>query len=525
MKKIFSILAVSGLLFLSGCNVLDLAPIDYSAAGNYWKNEAQIEMFFNGMMSQFRGDYSSPFVLGETRGGTLKAGASIEGVSLSYANMVTNMLDKDNTGISNWNGYYSRILQVNHYIEQVRDYCEFLTDSQRNAYLAPAYGLRAYYYFMLYRTYGGVPLETEAKVINGESDIESLYMARSTAEETLQFIKDEIANSERCYGSNQVVDKYKWNYFATEMLKAHVYMWSAKVTTNDNAGAHNATGASDVNTAKSALQNVIGSNKFALAANFADLYDYNKKAGNEVILALYFNNTEATNAASQFYYQASIWVNSFYDEDGNQLGDPLDLKGGGMHRDEYKESFVKSFDKADSRRSVTFHECYSSANPATRVFGSAMLKYMGHVEGSVRYLDSDVMIYRYADALLLMAEAENFLGNYAAAAGYINQIRQRAYRGENPPMFATSDFATTELAILHERDKEFVAEGCRWFDVVRMHDASHKPLVFSASAAYPSTLGGTATPILSSSEQQKLLWPVNTTVLAGDPELVQTYGY
>ena len=83
MKKIFSILAVSGLLFLSGCNVLDLAPIDYSAAGNYWKNEAQIEMFFNGMMSQFRGDYSSPFVLGETRGGTLKAGASIEGVSLS----------------------------------------------------------------------------------------------------------------------------------------------------------------------------------------------------------------------------------------------------------------------------------------------------------------------------------------------------------------------------------------------------------------------------------------------------------
>ena len=114
MKKILFVLAFSCLFAMTGCNVLDLSPIDYSAAGNYWKSEAQIEMYFNGMMSQFRGDYTSPFVLGETRGGTLKAGSSIEGVSLSYSNMVTNMLDKDNTGISNWNGYYSRILQVNH---------------------------------------------------------------------------------------------------------------------------------------------------------------------------------------------------------------------------------------------------------------------------------------------------------------------------------------------------------------------------------------------------------------------------
>ncbi len=522
MKKILSILTVSGALVLSGCNALDLAPIDYAAAGNYWTSEAQIELFFNGMMSQFRLDYSSPFVLGETRGGTLKNGSSIEGVSLSYSVMVTNRLDKDNTGVSNWNGYYSRILQVNHYIEQVRDHCEFLSDEARNAYLAPGYGLRAYYYFMLYRTFGGVPLEKEAKIINGEGNIENLYLARSSAEETLAFIKEDLAESERCYGSNKDKNPYYWNYYATEMLKAHVYMWSAKVTTNDKTTAHNAAGAADVNTAKAALQNVIG--KFGLEDDFADIFDYTNKAGKEVILALRFDKSEATNAAGQFYYQASIWVNSFYDEDGNLLADPLDLKGGGMHRDEYKESFVKSFDAADTRRAATFHECYSSADPATRIFGSSMLKYMGHVEGSTRYLDSDIILYRYADALLLMAEAENFLGNYGVAAGYINQIRERAY-GVGYPEFPTSDFAATELAILHERDKEFVAEGCRWFDVVRMHDASHKSLVFSAAAAYPETLGGTASPILSSSETQKLLWPVNASVLANDPLLEQTVGY
>ena len=522
MKKIFSILAVSGAMMLAGCNTLDLAPIDYAAAGNYWTSEAQIGMYFQGMMSQLRGDYTSPFVLGETRGGTLKEGSSIEGVSLSYSVMVTNLLTKDNTGISNWNGYYARILQVNHYIEQVHDYCEFLTEDARKEYLAPAYGLRAYYYFMLYRTFGGVPLEKVANIINGETNIENMYLARATAEETLAFIKEDIQNSETCYGSNANKDPYYWNYYATQMLKAHVYMWSAKVSTASDSGSHTATGEADVNVAKAALQKVIG--QFSLEGNFANLFDYNHKAGKEVIFALHFDKSETTNAAAQFYYQASIWCNSYYDESGHLLADPLDLKGGGMHRDEYKESFVKSFDKADARRAATFHECYSTADPATRTFGSAMLKYMGHTEGSNRYTDSDIMIYRYADALLLMAEAENFLGNQAAAAGYVNQIRERAY-GAGYPKFNTSDFATTELAILKERDKEFVAEGCRWFDIVRMHDASHNPLAFSAAAAYPVTLGGTATAVLNSGETQKLLWPVNAAVLAGDPLLKQTPGY
>jgi hypothetical protein len=195
-----------------------------------------------------------------------------------------------------------------------------------------------------------------------------------------------------------------------------------------------------------------------------------------------------------------------------------------MHRDEYKESFVKSFAEADARRAATFHECYSTSSYSTRVFGSAMIKYMGHVEGSNRYTDSDIMIYRYADALLLMAEAENFLGNQAEAAGYINQIRKRAY-GSSYPKFSSSDFAATELAILKERDKEFVAEGCRWFDIVRMHDASHQPLAFSSAAAYPATFGGAATAVLGPNESYKLLWPVNAGILSGDPLLEQTPGY
>ena len=528
MKKIKNIiLCAAALMAFAACDkVLDLGPIDYPATGSFWKEEAQVQTFLNGLMTHLRGDYNALYLLGEVRGGTLKEGSSIENVSLNYARLILNQLDKDNTGVTNWNGYYARILQVNHYIDELENACTFMDEATRNHYLAPGYGLRAYYYFMLYRTYGGVPLETTVKLMDGSIDINNLYLVRSTAEETLAQIKKDINASEEAYGNDRSLDRSFWNYFATEILKAHIYLWSAKVTTNfsNSSGTHTATAsAEELNIAKTALMNIVKSGKFSLV-DFASLYDWNNKECDEIILSLHFDYTETTNDAGNYYYQASIWCNSFYDEDGNQLGDPLNLCGGGMHRNEWKESFVKSFDKADARRSVTFHECYSSADEDSRVFGSSMLKRMGHVEGSTRYADSDIHIYRYADVLLLLAEVENALGNTDAVPAYVNQIRERAY-GSDYPVYADGGFAANELAILKERDKEFVAEGSRWFDLIRMQDASKKPLAFSAEAAYPVTYGGTATAVLSSGSDYLLLWPVDVTVLTNDTEIEQTVGY
>ena len=90
-----------------------------------------------------------------------------------------------------------------------------------------------------------------------------------------------------------------------------------------------------------------------------------------------------------------------------------------------------------------------------------------------RIYDTDFIVYRYADALLMMAEVENGLGN--PCAGYINEVRKRAYGSDyEANKYTEGNYAENELAILHERDKEFVWEGKRWFDVVRMHDANGK---------------------------------------------------
>ena len=225
-------------------------------------------------------------------------------------------------------------------------------------------------------------------------------------------------------------------------------------------------------------------------------------------------------------YSSALFIGSFYDEEGNIIQDPLDLKGSGWFKKEYREELVKSFDKTDSRRAATFLEYYSSPDMKEATFGVSTLKYLGHEESGIRYYDSDVIMMRYADVLLMMAECENGLGG--SCAPWINQIRERAY-GKNyseEHAYTDGDYASNELAILKERDKEFVAEGKRWFDVRRMHDANKQPLVFSSTASYPKVYGAQPSPILDkATEAHKLLWPIDVNTRTVNPEIEQTIGY
>lgn len=264
MKKITSILLfLSALLYVS-CDALDLSPEDYYGSGNFWTKEAQVEGYMNGLHNNLRSSYTMFYVLGEARGGTSRYGTSSLGTSMSYSDPIkNNMLTKDNTGISNWYDLYGRIMQVNHFISEVSNGCSFLSESKKGFYLGQAYGLRALYYFMLYKTYGGVPLITDVKVLEGgKISADALYTERSTPETILKFIKSDLEASELNFGNNVTIDRAMWTKYATLMLKAEVYMWSAKVTTGD----HQATGNSDLAIAQTALQPLI--NQFSLLDNF-----------------------------------------------------------------------------------------------------------------------------------------------------------------------------------------------------------------------------------------------------------------
>lgn len=522
MKKIlFTLTMFVTVLLYSACDSLNLAPEDYYGNNSFWNNTAQVNGFMTGLHNNLRDRYTMFYVLGEVRGGTLKDGTSALNTSLDYSNpYIDNQFSADNTGISNWYNLYNNIMQVNHFIEEVEGGCSFLSDSDRKFYLGQAYGLRALYYFSLYRTYGGVPLISTVKVMGGNISADKLYTPRSTPEEIMNFIKDDLKKSEDNFGSNMKLDRSMWSAYATQMLKADVYLWSAKVTTGD----HTKTGDADLNVAKSALNSLIG--KFTLQKDFSDVFQ--KKSNDEVIFAIRFKDTEATNWAYNFVYASTGFVDVAQDVDGNTMKDVLDTKATGLLRHEYKEALWRSYDVEDSRRDKTFLNFYmpGAKKEDPRVFGLVMRKAMGIVNSNnSRVYETDVIVYRYSEVLLMLAEIEN--AQNGDPAKYINEVRQRAYGEKWSTAFAYTNgtFAENELAILHEKDKEFVWEGKRWFDIVRMHDDSGNSLAFSAAANYVKSGEAVASPLLKSTETFKLLWPIDRSTLNNDKELKQTPGY
>src|SRR5699024_8484228 len=127
-----------------------------------------------------------------------------------------------------------------------------------------------------------------------------------------------------------------------------------------------------------------------------------------------------------------------------------------------------------SRKDATFTQLYVNDNGgagydsfnADNYFGAILKKYQGSVDGSIRIADNDLSIYRYADVLLLLAQAKNLLNEDPSAE--INLVRARAY-GSNydPAIHAYSNGSKTANAnaILNERYKEFIGEGKRWWDL------------------------------------------------------------
>lgn len=524
MKKIKQlILMFMAVALYSSCDALDMSPEDYNGSGNFWTSEAQVSGFMTGIHSQLRSNYFTFFQMGELRGGTLREGTSSINTSLDYDVVKGNRITASTTGITNWNGLYSPIMQINHFIQRVTEECSFLSSSDRSYYLGQAYGMRALYYFLLYKTYGGVPLVTTVELLNGQVTAEKFYQERATATATMDLIKEDIGKSETYFGSTTTLDRNSWGIYATLMLKAEIYMWAAKVDLPKSG--YTATGTTDLQVAKTALEKVIAaSDKFELLGDYSEVF--NTKKNKEVIFSIHYDYNEATNGyASQFFPNYDLFVGSMSDRNGKLIeSDTLDMKGaGGVFRYEYKESLWKSYDATDTRRDATFFDFYSK----TGAMGCCMLKAIGSISSTNnRVFDSDYIIYRYSDAILMMAECENGIGN--PCASYINQIRQRAY-GDNystSVAYTEGSYAENELAILHERDKEFPYEGKRWFDVVRLRDASKNSLAFSAVAGYADVAGEEPTAIIKPGFEYMLLWPVDVTVINNSNKFVkQTPGY
>lgn len=218
--------------------------------------------------------------------------------------------------------------------------------------------------------------------------------------------------------------------------------------------------------AASKAQEVIQSNQYALWDDFADVFKLSSRGGKEAIFSVGFGDA---GGAIIFWEVGQFQVRLL----------PPQLSVEGVQNAQGwqipTQQLYDSYDAGDRRREVTFITQIHDPNGTVTTIRPYIQKYWDRVaEPNGNGSANDFPVIRYADVLLMFAEANNELGHPDIAQTYINMVRKRArfdgtaYRNAVPDYTGLSQNAMRD-AILKERRLEFVAEGQRWFDLARTH--------------------------------------------------------
>ncbi len=510
IKKLYYYLLMGiGITFLSGCDniSLDLEPSSTVTNASFWKTPEHFETFITGVHSRLRTHSFTLEQLGEFRA-DIHGEQSFTGTTIVYDRLHLNTLNSEETGISDFGGFYTNINQLNLFISKALP-TNLLTAQNKNYFLGQAYGLRAFYYFHLLRSWGGVILVKDPSVT---FDLANLSKPASTASEVMNFIKMDLDSSASHFANDYTFrnnDKVFWSKAATLMLKSEVYLWSAR---------QNGGGAADAAIAKAALTEIQAKiPALGLLPNFQDVFAYSKKGNAEIIFAIRNKLNEYVFFGGSFdqFMPRLVNVTSNYDSINNKKFDATSvlihniLTTGGGQFVAIKNSVFRQFSNADSRKLASIDGAYSliGGNYVLQP-GCWQNKFQGVFDLGLRVMVDDWPIYRYADLLLMLAEAKSILGE--DPANEINLVRKRAF-GTNyqasvhgyPKQSVDADI---NEALLKERLLEFICEGKRWYDLRRFG----KSYVFKYTTA---------------KQDYQLLWPIDKTTLTNNKELVQTPGY
>lgn len=509
-NKIIKLVAgLSVIIVVSSCQKkLDLSPVSSISDASYWETPDQFDAFVAGLHARFRSHNAAFQSLGEMR-------ADIFGTEPGYPNypgtftgeatqgverLWLQNLNLDNPGVSNFGGFYSNIVQLNLLLDKLNN-SDVVTAANKNYYNGIAHGMRAYYYFQLTRAWGNVVIITDPVY---SIDISNLAKAASPAEEVMALIKSDIDKSLAAFGSDYSFRNTKsyWSKAATLMLKAEVNLWTA----------HRGGGNADASAALAALTDIqTNVASLSLQANYTNVFSTTARGNSEIIFASRYQLNESTQAyvPTSFTPQTSLIVN-FHDSVGaRQFTSTVD-NWGGLLRASVKVSTFRKFNDLDSRKWASVQPAYSKSGANYVMAGTFVKKFAGEQNAGTRVYTNDFPIYRYADLLLLIAEAKVLLGQSPATE--INLVRARAY-GTNY-VAGTHGFpnqtidADAKKAILQERLFEFVFEGKRWHDLRRFGDS----YVFENTTVL-------------STEAYKLLWPIDRNSLTNNRALEQTPGY
>lgn len=441
MKNITIKIACIIVLFTSGgCKkFLDLKPPDGIIGADFWQTKEQVEASVIGCYASLLGSpqlgssngpkslAETLFLWGELRADMLLATSATTSNEVQIMNV--NILPEND--IVNWRSVYQTINYCNTvlaFAPAVLNRDQTFTQAALNRSLAEVKTLRALMYFYLVRSFGDVPLKLKAT----STDTEIEPLAKSSKDSVLAQIVKDLAEAEPdavlTFG-NRASDKGRVTRYTVNAIQADVYLWMEKYPE-----------------CVAACNKIINSNQFGLV----DGKDFNNW-----FTTLYVNGN-SNESIFEFQFDAqrqNPFFNMFGSGNKRFLANPNDI------------SDVFGVDPNGIEKDIR------GDSASLRALDNMIWKYSGLTTSTARASNqyfAHWFVYRYADILMMKAEATNQLGNGQEALNLINQVRARAKAITVTNLApAPGDKAGIENFILEERAREFAFEGKRWYDLLR----------------------------------------------------------
>lgn len=406
-----------GIIGFTSCkDWLSIAPEDKLIKEKFWTKTADVNGALAATYDAMRNASLKSMIFGELRADLCDfSGATVS----EYAKIAASNISPSNDAVD-WGNYYEAINLANtlmYYDDLVFEKDETFTKEIMDAIEAEALFIRSLAYFYLVRLWKDVPLVLEPSI----SDTSNLYIPKSTEKEVL----------------NQIIG---------DLIKAKDMAYTTEYQGQDYFYGR--------------------ANKYSIMTLLADVYLWDEQYENCVIYC-----DEIINSGLYNLEETDTWFNIYYP--GNSPNESIMEIQYDDNLDNQENPIYNNVITVSGGTEITLNSSAVSliltSEDMRRVGGKgAVWKYrgkdaLGLIARSQTERDANWILYRYADILLMKAEALIELDRFDEA----NQLIRETMLRSGIPYENYDDKVLLRQALLDERGREFLMEGKRWFDILR----------------------------------------------------------
>jgi len=447
MKKIFYSIILSAAIFSSCSDDLNLLPISSATTETFYKSTNDFIQGVNAVYADLRAYPDRQLNLSETRSDNLYAVSDggvrdWEGINSFHKTIAANVYITE-AWLTNYNGIY----RANVVLDQLAKNGTLVTDATlRKRLEAEAKFLRATYYFDLVRWFGKVPVITTPVSV-----AEAITIPRSPVTDVYSLILSDLQYAtENLSETNAAADKGRATKYSAKGLLALVYMTRSGPTYNIEGPG---LGLNEWSQAITLLNSIIDSKKFSFLPSYTSIFSFTNENNAEVVFDIQYITGSSPVLGSTFAWL--LVPDAYFQSKGKAIQ-------GGLTIRPVAETLIKSYETGDIRKTFSIQPgyVYNGVSEPRSFF----VKYVDLTKVPTNRLDWPInfIAQRYTDILMLKAECilHGATGTQAEVDAIVNQVRTRAG-------LTTSVSNVTLPQLMAERQKEFVAEGLRWHDLVR----------------------------------------------------------